>query len=239
MLKFGSPEFAEFLHERGFSVDGKFYKLFSFGLEFDKARFERTEIKLLSPNVNLTVSSTMVDYFIQNFVMGAFQRQTIEIYSNGILSQLDVEMMESLKEPEFTENMKFKMISPVVLSTKREQNGKLGQYFFRYYDDINEINRVFNQNLINKYKLVNKIDYSGKPLMFRWDTDYIKRQTDNGKKITRLVTVNKPNEQPVNFVGNVCPFFVSGSPELIKTGYDCGFGEKNSMGFGLCEAITN
>jgi len=26
---------------------------------------------------------------------------------------------------------------------------------------------------------------------------------------------------------------LKGNPKLIKVGYDCGFGEKNSMGFGF------
>ena len=35
--------------------------------------------------------------------------------------------------------------------------------------------------------------------------------------------------------GVVAPFHVIGAPELIHIGYECGFGDKNSMGFGMVE----
>jgi len=36
-----------------------------------------------------------------------------------------------------------------------------------------------------------------------------------------------------NIIGFLAPFTVIGSPELIRVGYEAGFGEKGSMGFGM------
>jgi CRISPR-associated endoribonuclease Cas6 len=35
-----------------------------------------------------------------------------------------------------------------------------------------------------------------------------------------------------------CPFTVEGSPELMRIGYECGFGDGNSKGFGMVEVAT-
>jgi CRISPR-associated endoribonuclease Cas6 len=37
--------------------------------------------------------------------------------------------------------------------------------------------------------------------------------------------------------GWLAPFTVEGSNELIRLGYETGFGARNSMGFGMAEAI--
>lgn len=39
-------------------------------------------------------------------------------------------------------------------------------------------------------------------------------------------------------VGFMAPFEVTGSPELIETGYEAGFGGKGSMGFGMVKEVT-
>ena len=39
----------------------------------------------------------------------------------------------------------------------------------------------------------------------------------------------------IKIKGIMCPFGVSGSPALIQIGYECGFGDKNSAGFGMAE----
>jgi CRISPR-associated endoribonuclease Cas6 len=36
----------------------------------------------------------------------------------------------------------------------------------------------------------------------------------------------------------MAPLEVTGSPELIETGYEAGFGEKGSMGFGMIREIS-
>ena len=47
---------------------------------------------------------------------------------------------------------------------------------------------------------------------------------------TRLV-----DYKGIKIRGIMCPFRVSGNPALIQIGYECGFGDKNSAGFGMVE----
>jgi CRISPR-associated endoribonuclease Cas6 len=59
---------------------------------------------------------------------------------------------------------------------------------------------------------------------------YIARK--NGK-ISKLIEFKKQ----VMVKATESPFTVEADPELIKIGYECGWGEKNSAGFGCVEPI--
>lgn len=237
LLQFGSPAFSEFLHEIGFQEKGKSYKLFSFALRFNKIpEINNNRFYLKSENVSLFISSPLIDTFIQNFIIGTFENQFIEINYNNINSKFVIEQVESLPAPIFSNTSKFTLLSPLVIATKKESNGKLIPRYFRYYDDINEINRVFNQNLINKYKLVHNKDYQGNGIKFSWDTNYIDKRLAANKKVTKLITVTKKGGIVTNIKANEIPFTLVGDIELIKIGYECGFGSQNSLGFGLADA---
>ena len=232
LLHFGSPEFTGYLHDSGYVYENKTYKLFTFAFKFENAVIQNSSFKLLSPNAALYISSPMIDTFIQNFVMGTFEDQTIAINSETISARFHISSIESLPEIQINNRMKFFLLSPLVLSTKKIHNGRLKQYYLRP-GDTDEINRVLTQNLLNKYKLIYKNDTDDNEVLLEWDKDYIKSRD----RITKKVSICKYGIPPVEIIGNQAPFTITGDPKLIKTGYECGFGEKNSMGFGMVSTI--
>jgi CRISPR-associated endoribonuclease Cas6 len=58
------------------------------------------------------------------------------------------------------------------------------------------------------------------------------------RRVTKKITINENGRFPIDVIGIQAPFTIEGDPELIKVGYECGFGEKNSMGFGMAEVST-
>lgn len=232
LLGFGSEEFTSFLHDQGFKQNGKTYKLFSFGLKFEKIRIINDNIQLLSPFINLFVSSPLIDDFIKNFIIGTFEKKEFLITGNYINAKFNILNAECLPEPEFTDSMSFFAISPLVLSTKRIHNGKISQYYLRH-DDTDDINRVLTNNLMNKYSLVFNREIQSDQLKLSWDEEFILRQ----KRVTKKVTICENDTNPIDVIGIKAPFKLDGNPELIKIGYQCGFGEKNSMGFGMAELL--
>lgn len=233
LLKFGSPEFSDFLHNIGYKLNGKPYKLFTFSLKFEKYKTNHTEIILESPRLHLTVSSPKIDEFIKNFVVGSFERTFFYISFGGNEHKFLIRNMELLPEPEFSEQMYFSLNSPVVMSTVREHNGKPSAYYLRP-DDKDEINRLLSNNLRNKFELLNGKSSDG-TVEIEWDTEYLKKHT----RITKKITINEFGRNPVDIIGIQAPFQIKGDVDLIKTGYQCGFGEKNSMGFGFAEVVRN
>lgn len=235
LLQFGSSEFSEFLHEIGYQEKGKKYKLFSFALRFEKPpRIGNDRFYLKSDTIILFIGSPLIETFIKNVIAGTFNSQKLEIVSSNIKSEFMIEQVEALPNPIFQNKSSFTLLSPLVLATKKESNGKLIPHYFRYYNDINEINRVFNQNLINKYKLIYNKEYTGSYLKFSWDTDYIDRRLSKNKKVTKLISVVK-NGIVISIKANEIPFTLEGDKELMHVGYECGFGSQNSLGFGLAD----
>lgn len=229
LLKFGSPEFSDFLHNIGYTLNGKPYKLFTFSLKFEKYNTNQNEIILESPRLHLTVSSPKIEEFIKNFVVGSFERTFFYISFGGNEHKFLIRNMELIPEPEFNEQMSFTLNSPLVISTVREHNGKLSAYYLRP-DDKDEINRLLTNNLRNKFKLINGKSHDGN-VEIEWDAEYLKKHP----RITKKITINEHGRYPVDIIGIQAPFEIKGDIELIKTGYQCGFGEKNSMGFGMAE----
>ncbi len=55
------------------------------------------------------------------------------------------------------------------------------------------------------------------------------------KQFTVFKKVSDGNKKPVNIKGSLQPFTVTGTKELIRIGFECGFGQNNSMGCGYVE----
>lgn len=237
LLKFGSPEFAEFLHAKGYNLNGKSYKLFVFALRFKNVRIFNDVFHIGGASVELLIGSPFDDEFIKNFIIGTLKNQTIELVANNTRTTFSIEQVEMEPIPKFESRTRFLLLSPLVLSSPKVLNGKMRQYFYRYTDNKNELEEKFNRNLINKYTIVYQKEYSGNGVNFEWDYNYIAQRIQKNKKISKKITITKDLLNPISIIGMYAPFYLEGDSELIKLGYQTGFGEKNSMGFGMVEVV--
>lgn len=234
LLGFGSPEFSKFLHDKGYRlISGKTYKLFTFSMMFRKVAPVDNKFRFISRDAELYVSSPNVDDFIKNFFVGSVWQSYIRLGSEHHYAHFDIIKTENLPPPEFSSKMKFKLISPMVVSKPVEQNGKISTYFLRPEDE-EEANRILNQNLINKYHIFYNEDLTGKAeVKFRWDWDYINKKD----RVTKKITLDPNGAGANDVIGIVAPFYIEGDPRLIEIGYEAGFGNKNSMGFGMASTF--
>ena len=239
LLRFSSPEFSSFLHDIGYKLNGKRFKLFTYALRFEQFKIQNSAIKFLSPNALLFISSPLTEEFIQNFVIGTFESQKIEIVSPNYKTIFSINQVESLPEIIFKDEMKFKLLSPMILSTKQVHKGKLKPYYLRYGDDPDEFNRIFNDNLRNKYEALTEKKPGNKTVSFNWDMDYIKKTELKHKRLTRKQTIKEGTPEETEVVGNLIPFTAKGDIDLIKVGYEVGFGSMNALGFGYADLDTN
>lgn len=235
LLRLSSPEFSSFLHDIGYKLNGKSYKLFTFALRFESFKAKNSYINLLSKKAYLYISAPLIDEFIQNFIQGTFEYRTIELATKETKNIFEITLIETLQEAEFSDEMYFRLLSPVILSTKKEEMGILRQYYLRYHDDDRELNRIFSRNLKNKYRILTGSDADGKEISFQWDFEYIKNKLVKGKRMTMKQTIKEGRPDQTEVIGNLIPFKVKGDTDLIKTGYECGFGSMNSLGFGYAE----
>ena len=127
--------------------------------------------------------------------------------------------------PRFQSEMHFRCLSPIVMTTVREWDGKQAMHYC--LPDDPELSDLIRQNLIRKHEAIHGSVPHDDTLTFSFDEAYIRKRQG---RVTRLA-----DYKGIKIRGVLCPFNVSGSVALIQTGYECGFGDKNSAGFGMVE----
>ncbi len=113
-------------------------------------------------------------------------------------------------------------MSPVVAIIKRD-DGKirdLNPGDLRFYTAL-------QQNLIKKYNSFYG-DYDG--------DEYVKVVPEMNSVKRKRITIDK-NGTPTHHRAYLMHFEMEADPKLVKFAYDCGLGEKNSMGFGMVSFV--
>jgi len=229
------PFFSDFLHNEGFHNDLRVFKFFTFSkLLFKKfSNIKKDTYGFKDVERISLILSTNVDKIFENIVLGIFSDKTLFLKFKTHSIKMFVNEVEVLPEIEYSNKMSFSCLSPISMSTMQEINGKLKQHFLDYMNpDEREhfkIN-IFN-NLCQKYNTIFSEQWNKpKIFSFSFDPNYIVK---SGGKISKLIHF-KDNEKIKCFEA---PFTIETYPELIKIGYECGFGDKNSAGLGCVDIL--
>jgi CRISPR-associated endoribonuclease Cas6 len=229
-LQHSSQSYATFLHEHGYGAERPF-KLFAFSplLIPDRAyRYEGTQLKIRSPTVRWQITSPMRE-FVEHLAQGLLSRGRFELGTERARTVLQIEQIEILASPVFATEMQFRSLSPLVVSVSEERNGRLMPHYLRW-DEPGWSERL-RANLLKKYELVHGGSPASSELAFEFERAYLARV---GEKAYKLIDF-----KGTKIKGVLAPFRVQGSPKLIEMGYEAGFGEKNSMGFGMVAIIPS
>ncbi len=225
LLASSSQDFSTFLHDDGFKIAHKRFKLFTFSrLLIPKRRIEGARLIALSEHLELLISSPISE-FIEHLAQGLLSRGRIKIVDH----ELSIEQVEVLAKPAFREEMRFTCLSPLVVSTGAKRNEKLFAKYLRHDDP--QFSEAIQKNLWQKYQLVHGREPRSADLTLQFDPEYIARKKES---VYRLM-----DYKGTKIKGIMAPFVVRGSPELIEMGYEAGLGEKNSMGFGMVEVVQS
>ncbi len=191
----------------------KDFKFFTFSqIYFSKWKRGKQGFISLDGKLSFYISSPN-DQLIKSLVEGHLENTEVDFKGKKML----VEQVELLKKPEFKGKMQMKTMSPVSASIKREIDGKLkiwdlGPGDERFYESI-------QKNLINKY-----VSFYGD-----YDGDTWVRIRPNIKTAKRRRIEIKGDFHRCFMM----EFEMEADPRLIQFAYDCGLGERNSMGFGM------
>ena len=214
------PEYASFLHNEGYITDQKRFKLFTFSqLMAERRRITGARIHFGS-TLTWSVSSP-VETFLSHFADTLLSEGRLTLGRH----QLQVRDVTVPRIPRFQSEMWFRCLSPIVMSTVRERDGK--QVMHYCLPDDPAFSELVRQNLIRKHEAIHGRPPSYDALTLRFDENYIKKRQG---RVTRLI-----DYKGIKVRGVLCPLHVSGSRELMQIGYECGFGDKNSAGFGMVE----
>ena len=187
-------------------------------------KIEADRLLILSERVGL-IFSTIPDVSLAPLVHSVF-RDTHFLLGDRI-SQVSflLEKVELLPEPEFTDKMTFKTISPLHLTLK--MHGRKNELFLS--PETSGYARFFYENLHQKFRTLYGHNHPHDPLAGKFKL----RSPVTLKGIT--MQTGTPGQSKL--IGYQLRFRLQADPELLKTGYYLGFGEKNHLGFGCCESL--
>ncbi|NIR47109.1 CRISPR-associated endoribonuclease Cas6 [candidate division KSB1 bacterium] len=134
--------------------------------------------------------------------------------------------METVLEPRFSDEMTFSLLSPMVVSADSDTHRTA--YYIRP-EETDAFSEGVRKNLMFKYQTLRGKPPDSDTFRLAFDRDYINKKQG---RISKLIRIRDTQVKAV-----LAPFTVTGSKELIWLGYECGFGEKNSMGFGMAKAV--
>jgi CRISPR-associated endoribonuclease Cas6 len=236
-----APDYATFLHDEGYSAPPpaagkahKTFKLFTFSRPFlpdtllnkgleDRAWFARG-------NVVWQVSSPLVE-FIEAVTVGLISQQVVTLGDARGDTQFAVESIEEMLPPPLGEQMRFTTLSPITVAvTETDANGQRRKQFL--WADDPRFGPLVVANLQEKYRALTGAEPSGE-LRFAFDEAYIERR-GGVRKVSKLVPYKGTNIRAWQ-----APFTVTGDPALIRLGWEAGFGQANSKGFGMAEAAPS
>lgn len=247
IIENSSKDYSRFLHDEGYKLgqNKKGFKLFTYSmLQGSDAKVEGDRIEFGKGSVNWYLSSPIND-LLQHLITGVFAKdQVLKIGSNrsgrpNDLNDFLIERVETLSKPQFKSSMRFTCLSPITISSTPRpdlnplhdinDSSSLNVYrglkchYLRPWEP--GFSDAIKNNLVKKYKLVYGKDIADADFKVTIDTAYMNKKDG---RITKNI-----NFKGTNIIGFMAPFEVAGNPELIETGYEAGFGEKGSMGFGM------
>lgn len=220
-------EFSTWLHENGYQLEGKRFKLFTFSnlivpqFGIDKQR-ERLIVK--SDLVTLYISF-LPERSTRQFIQGLFQQQIIQVadYLSGV--QFVVREIQVMPPLDYHPDMTFKTLSPVCISLRNEQ-GHMD--YLTPSDPRYELGIL--TGLLARYDAIHGQPFSGKP--------YCHLQV-LGQPKSALVRIKAGTPQETRVRGYRFHFKIDLPEELMQIAYESGLGEKGSMGFGMIEEDRN
>lgn len=213
-LSRGDASFSDFLHDEGFYYDRKAFKLFTFSPLFSSQRKALKDGLLMEGKIDWFISSPREE-FVTNLANQILEQGFLFVSGQRLI----VEQVEVLHHPTFGSRMSFRTSSPIVISTGEMDNN--GKFHKRYLSpEEPDSNKILEENLRRKYHAC----YDREP----------------SREGLSLELQRSPQSKLIDYKGIkvrgwFAHFIAQGNPELIRMGYEAGFGESNSAGFGMVE----
>lgn len=233
ILASGDKAYSSWLHENGYKLEsGKTFKLFTF------SRLMPSKFRILKQSNQMELQSDTVEWHIsflpekstQRFIEGLFQNQIFEVGNKESVVQFQVESIQMLPSPEFTETMTFEALSPITVS-QRLDDGR--DYYPRDAEEFAKekwVKERLLQNLLDKYEAFYGTPYE--------DECFFDMMTLTEPK-SALVTIKAGTPQETKVRGFLCRLALHCPAELMRIAYESGLGEGNSQGFGCLEMKNN
>lgn len=223
VIERADSEYSDFLHNKGFQNEGRRFKMFTFSqLDMRPYEVSGNQITLLGKEISLIVRFA-IDSSLNHFITGLFMQQRFALGDRHNAVGFEVTGVETITPAEFQKTMRYQCLSPICVSRMRQD--RTAEYVS---PEDSGYGRLLVQNLVRKTAaLVGTTDMPIDAPEFHF------RLLNNPRK--KGVHIKENTEGHTQVIGYLFHFELTAPVELHEIGYDAGFGEKNSMGFGCVE----
>ena len=215
-----SPGLAEFLHEKGFLFNGRSFKLFTFSRLRGPFKMRNDGKIEFTYSFELTVASP-IERFLRELSEGMLRKTDFVLLKQKIFLE-SVSVTPAIRFEDLGDEIKIKMLSPVVAYKTDKESGKT--VYYSPWD--NAFAELVTKNIEKKHFLL-----TGERLenpQFRI-IPTIPKDERYCKVLNYKKTVIK---------GWLGIYKLQGDKRLIETAYNTGIGSKNPQGFGCFEVIS-
>lgn len=234
VIQSADAEFSRFLHDEGYRSGYKSFKLFTFSplsCQPYKIYPQEQRIELKGQEVQLQISF-LIDQAAEHFIRGLFAGQQFSL--GDTISQVDFEVVriEAQPRPDFTETMRYRCLSPIVISAKEE-----GQYHAQYLHPEDRLYAdLFMRHLVQKQAAIPQaVDIATNT---SWSEEAWKFRL-LGKPRKKGIHIKQHSRHHTQVIGYLYDFELTAPVEVHEMAYYAGFGEKNSLGFGMASVLKN
>lgn len=217
--------FNDYIHTAGYVELGKPFRSFVFShLMVPDRKIEGDRLLIHSQQVTL-IFSTIPDKNLVSLVTEIFQDVCFLLGDRHSQVSFAITAVEELPEPAFTDKMTFRTISPLHLTQKIP--GRKNDLFLS--PEASDYSGLFYENLHQKYRGLYGTNSWQDPLAGKFKL--------RSPVTPKGITLHTETSHQTKIIGYQLRFRLQADPEVLRTGYYLGFGEKNHLGFGCCEAL--
>lgn len=216
-----NSQYGKWLHEVGLQrrgLPGYKTKGFCFSnlrdLKYDFKKGEKYMV--VHPSEFCFYISFAKDEITEHFVKGVFTNESFVL--NGFYAEIT--SIEVLPYPVFKETMQMRTLSPIFMRYGRDERGNNNEPHPILQGEAYRKNLTVG--LERKFQAIHGIENGFEELAMKLLT----------KPVGRLTTIKNTTWKAYDYV-----FEITADVDLIKTGYDSGFGQLASQGFGYCETL--
>ncbi len=228
-----SDDLREFLHNRGFVLGKRRFKLFVFSRIFGDLSFVRRSGVpfLFLDGEGFFYVSSLWGRFIRDFVEGVLDRGSVRLGE----ASFDLDFVENVGAPRFSSSVVIRMLSPMVAQRTYVTPGGIKKT--RFYSPWEPaFVELLNMNLFNKYMVAVQHKLLPKRNIKRGVKIYPLEVDDIRDKVVFVYGRGTKRKVLEGWTGK---YLLRGPKTLIKVGYYAGLLYGNPKGLGMFEVIEN
>lgn len=227
VIERADSSYSTFLHEKGYSIDGKKFKLFTFSqLDLRPYEISGSQMKLLGKEISFIIRFA-VDSSLNHFITGLFMQQRFSLGDRHHMADFEVTAVQTIAPPHFETKMHFQCLSPICVSRMRPD--RTAEYLSPQDKDYG---KLLVQNLVRKAGAFAATHEQALPDFSEFQFRLLNTPRRKG------VHIKANTDSHTQVIGYLFHFELTAPVELHELGYDAGFGEKNSMGFGCVKNLN-